>query len=155
MVILITEDGYTAEGKQPEVGKRYYLTDAESGTEAQNKAFHALIGEYWKSGAHSYNADSFEHFRDLIKLNLGAGAECFVFATPDGIQRAKTLDEVPEEYRTAKYCMTKLKSWARYTKKERRETIDRLIAEMHQVGVNTKKFHEILEGMEGLWQKKD
>jgi hypothetical protein len=149
MTILITADGefITEKGETPKVGKRYLLEDATSGTNAQNKAFHALIGEYWKSGAHSYNADSFEHFRELIKLNLGAGAECFVYATPEGIQRAKTLEEVPEEYRTAKYCMTKLKSWTDYTLKERRETMDRLISEMHQVGVQSKKFYEILDGM--------
>jgi phytoene/squalene synthetase len=40
-----------------------------------------------------------------------------------------------------------LKSWAKYTKKERRETIDRLINTMIQCGVNSKKFDEILEGM--------
>jgi len=41
-----------------------------------------------------------------------------------------------------------LKSWADYTKKERTETIDRLIAEMIQAGINSGKFHEILDGME-------
>ena len=41
----------------------------------------------------------------------------------------------------------RLKSWADYTKKERTETIDRLISEMHQAGVNSTKFSEILEGM--------
>ena len=41
-----------------------------------------------------------------------------------------------------------LKSWTRYTKKERKETIDRLIAIMHQVGVQTERFYDILKGME-------
>jgi DNA-binding transcriptional regulator YhcF (GntR family) len=41
-----------------------------------------------------------------------------------------------------------LKSWHDYTKKERTETIDRLIAEMLQAGVNSNKFHEILRSME-------
>ncbi len=150
MTILITADGeyITEKGYSPEVGKKYLLEDATSGTNAQNRAFHALVGEYWKSGAHSYNANNFEHFRELIKLNLGAGAECFVFATPEGIKKAKTLEEVPEEYRNPQYCMTKLKSWTDYTLKERRETMDRLISEMHQAGVQTAKFYEILKGME-------
>jgi hypothetical protein len=149
MTILITADGefITEKGKTPKVGKRYLLEDATSGTSAQNKAFHALIGEYWKSGAHSYNADSFEHFRELIKLNLGAGAEFFVYATPYGLKKAKTIEEVPEEYRNEEYCWTKVISWTDYTLKERRETMDRLISEMHQVGVQSKKFYEILDGM--------
>jgi len=42
----------------------------------------------------------------------------------------------------------RLKSWRDYSKKERMESIDRLIAEMVQAGVNSKKFSEILQGME-------
>jgi hypothetical protein len=41
----------------------------------------------------------------------------------------------------------KLKSWADYTKKERRETIDRLVSAMIQSGVNSKRFDEIVAGM--------
>ena len=155
MTILITDDGYIAEGKQPEVGKRYYLTDAESGTEAQNKAFHALVQEYFKSGAFSYPAKTFQELKDFIKRDLGAGFENFVYATPEGIKRATTTDEIPEEYRTAQYTMGRLKSWSKYTKRERRETMDALIAQMLLVGVQTKKFNEIMTGLEGLWQKKD
>ena len=150
MTILITADGefVTVAGGEPKEGRKYFLEDATTGTSAQNKAFHALIGEYWKSGAHSYNVANFEQLRDVIKLNLGAGAECYVFATPDGIKKAKTLEDVPAEYREPKYCMTKLKSWTDYTKTERTSAIDKLIAEMHQAGVQTAKFYEILKGME-------
>ena len=150
MTILITADGefVTVAGGEPKVGRKYCLEDATTGTSAQNKAFHALVGEYWKSGAHSYNVVNFEQFRDVIKLNLGAGAECYVYATPDGIKKAKTLEEVPEEYREPKYCMVKVKSWSDYTKTERTSAIDKLIAEMHQAGVQTAKFYEILKGME-------
>ena len=118
MVILITEDGYIAEGKQPEVGKRYYLTDAESGTEAQNKAFHALVQEYFKSGAFSYPAKTFLELKDFIKRDLGAGFESYVYADESGIHKVKTLDEIPEKYRTAQYTMGRLKSWSKYTKRE-------------------------------------
>jgi len=150
MTILITADGefVTVAGGEPKVGRKYSLEDATTGTSAQNKAFHALVGEYWKSGAHSYNANNYKHFRELIKLNLGAGAECFVYATPDGIKKAETLEEVPEEYRNPQYCWAKVISWTDYTKTERTSTIDKLIAEMHQAGVQTAKFYEILKGME-------
>lgn len=61
----------------------------------------------------------------------------------------KTREEIPAEYNNAKYAMGRLKSWTDYTLRQRRETLDRLISEMIQVGVNTKKFFEILKGMEG------
>ena len=150
MTVLITADGeYLAEQGKPEVGKRYILEDALTGTGAQNRAFHALAQEYWKSGAHSYSAKSFEEFREQLKLYLGEGVETYVYATPDGIKKACVLEDVPKEYRTPKFCMIKVKHWSDYTLKQRRETIDRLIAEMHQAGVQTKKFYEILEGMDG------
>jgi hypothetical protein len=44
--------------------------------------------------------------------------------------------------------MGRLKSWAAYTKKERKETIDRVISAMIQSGVQTKKFYEIMEGLQ-------
>jgi len=42
-----------------------------------------------------------------------------------------------------------LKYYAENAKRERTETIDRLIAEMIQAGINTNKFNEILRGAEG------
>jgi hypothetical protein len=48
--------------------------------------------------------------------------------------------------------MGKLKSWGDYSKTERRETMDRLIAEMETAGVNTPKYREILAGMVDAWK---
>jgi hypothetical protein len=117
-------------------GELYDCVLADDGTEKQNRAFHALLQCYWASGCHSYNARNFEHFRALIKLYLGAGMEKFCnVANADGTP----CPEGRSDYR--------LKSWADYTKKERKETIDRLIAEMEQAGVNSAKYEEILKGM--------
>ena len=149
MIIQITPEGFIALSGAPEIGHKYQLEDMAEGTGEQNRAFHALVGEYWKSGAHSYQAKTYEQFRDFIKRDLGAGFESYVYASPEGIKKAKTLEEIPDEYRRAPYCLGKLKSWSKYTKKQRTETIDRLIAEMLQAGVNTRKFQEILQGMEG------
>ena len=44
--------------------------------------------------------------------------------------------------------MAKVISWTDYTKTERTSAIDKLIAEMHQAGVQTAKFYEILKGMD-------
>jgi hypothetical protein len=110
---------------------------AKTGTERQNKAWHALLQEYW-SFRPSYPAKNFLHFRELIKLYLGAGAEKYYSLVDEA---GRSLKEPVVRYR--------VKSWARYSKKERKESIDRLIADMEQHGVNSKKFYEILEGMAG------
>ncbi len=142
-------------GQTPDAGRYYTLEDAVDGTGAQNRAFHALVQEYWRSGAHSYDAGSFRDFRDLIKRDLGAGFEAWVYV--DLLSELLTLkvvskyEDIPEQIRSRKnrkdYIRGRLKSWADYTKKQRKETIDRLIAEMDQAGVNSRKYQEILEGM--------
>ena len=138
------------------VGKEYVIEDAITGTSQQNKAFHALCQEYHRSGLHSYS-NSFTTFRDEIKKYLGAGFESYVYATIENnkanLEKANTYEEIPEYIRKdpdlKRMVMGRLKSWSDYTKKERRETMDRLISEMRQVGVSTKKFDEIIKGMEG------
>jgi len=136
MKILVTAPGEFT-GDTLKVGKYYNAELADEGTERQNKTFHALVQCYWTSGCHSYNAGSYEHFRALMKLYLGAGTEMFInFVNEDGTPCPKgRLD-----YR--------LKSWSDYTKKERQLTIDNIIHEMYLVGVNSPRFDEILRGME-------
>ena len=68
------------------------------------------------------------------------------------INGAKKYMEIPEYIRKdpdmKNMIRGKLKSWADYTKKQRISCIDNLITEMDEVGVNTKKYQEIREGME-------
>ena len=147
MTILITSpDTFMAEGDAPEVGRRYLLEDATTGSNAQNRAFHALIQEYWRLGAHSYNVKTFAEFRDVIKRDLGAGFESYIYATPEGIKRVKTREEIPAGTRRCD-ILGKLKSWGDYSQKERREAIDCLIAQMDTAGVDSAKYREILSGM--------
>lgn len=137
----------------PDPGMVYQLEDATEGSGAQNRAWHALVSEYWRSGCHSYSAKSFDDFRNQIKRALGAGFERFIYVTgdPPTIHDAAKLEDIP--HGTPRNLIRgRLKSWSDYSKKERRESIDRLIAEMHEVGVQTKKFYSILEGMEG-WKR--
>lgn len=162
MTILITAPGeYIAESTdEPEVGYRYILEDASCGTSAQNRAFHALIGEYWKSGQHSYDAKTFADFRNMIKRHHGAGFEAYVYAVIKNgkpqILDAKKYEDIPEEVRKDPMLKTmvrgRLKSWSDYTKKERRKTMDNLITEMIEAGVNTKKFTEIMQGMGAIFK---
>ena len=151
MLIQITPDGFLALSKDaPVVGRIYTLEDAETGSGAQNRAWHALAQEYWRTGLHSYPSKTFAEFRDFLKRDLGAGFESFVYASPVGVKKVATREEIPPEYNNSKYAMGRLLSWSDYTLRQRRETIDRLIAEMVQAGVNTPKFAEIIAGMEGM-----
>lgn len=153
-------------GEMPIPAGTYILEEYSEGTQAQNKAFHALVQEYWRSGMHSYNANSFLEFRDMIKRSLGSGFESFAYADviavelPDGTVEYKPelnvvtdYSMIPEHIRKnpdMKHMIRgRLKSWSDYTKRERKETLDRLISEMHQSGVNSKKFDEIIQGMGG------
>lgn len=148
-VIQITPDGYIVlSGDAPEQGRKYALEDIATGTTAQNNAFHALIQEFFRSGCHSYNCETWQEFKDFIKRDMGAGFESYVYADETGMHEVKTKEEIPDGTPRT-HIRGKLKSWSKYTKKQRRETMDLLISTMIQAGVNTKKFHEILDGMEG------
>ncbi len=158
---ILPDEQYLTESRdKPVVGRKYNLEDAISGTAAQNKAFHALLNEYYISGMHSYNAPSLSEFKKLIKRQLGAGFESFIYVEIDyntfgvkpQIKDAKTYWDIPLKIRQdpdmKDVIRGRLKSWSDYTKKERMKTMDNLISEMHQVGIVSKKFMEILEGME-------
>ena len=147
MIIQITPDGFIhLSGDAPEVGRKYLLENSTVGTQAQYRAFHALGQEYFTSGCHSYNVKTWLELREYIKRDLGAGFESYVYADGSGIPKVKALDEIPESVPIS-HKLGKLKSWAAYTKNERKKTLDRLISEMIQAGVQTKHFFEILEGM--------
>jgi hypothetical protein len=154
---ILSENRYApASADIPEAGRRYYLEDEAEGSENQNRAFHALTAEYWRSGCASYPSKGFDDFRNHIKKNLGAGFEAYVYATIEAgrpvIRDAKTWEDIPAEVRRdpdlKRLVRGRLKSWADYTKKERTATIDNLIREMIEAGVNSAKFGEIIAGME-------
>jgi len=164
MTIIIKMGGEyeTVSKSSPVVGRTYTLEDAATGTTAQNKAFHALIGEYWKSGCHSYKADNFDDFRNQIKRALGAGFEAFVYAViVDGkpvILDAPTYQDIPPEVRRdpalKQLVRGRLKSWADYTKKERRETMDKL-DQRNDAGRGTRprsftRYLKVLKNHQGL-----
>ena len=135
-IFVIEPNIFTGDDLVP--GEEYYVQPAENGTLKQNAAFHALLAEYWRTGEHSYNAKNLAHFKKIIKRQLGAGIEVYY----------EIIDTDTGELLENPVIKRRIKSWKHYTKKERKETIDRIISEMLQVGINTRKFHEILQGME-------
>jgi hypothetical protein len=155
MRILCTGPG-TFTGDELQEGRYYEAAEADTPTDKQNRAFHALLQEFWASGTHSYNAQNFEQFRDFIKRDIGAGFERYRYVEEiagEGLRwgSASAKQGIPEtvahDAQGHPLAAGILKSWAKYSKKERKETIDRLIATMIQCGISTKKFDEILEGM--------
>jgi hypothetical protein len=109
------------------------------GTDAQNRAFHSLLGEYWKSGLSSY--ESYDDMRDTIKLRI-AGADEYIFIDNGKVRHVKSLGEVKGRYAEVP------KSWADFTLEQRRDAIDEVIREATVAGINSKKWGEILQGME-------
>ena len=144
--ILITEvsdQGISAQLKtgEPEIGRMYFLEDASNGTNAQNRFFHLLIDEWEKSGTHSFEGN----LRDQVKLRYGEGFEAYLYWNGYKIVKVESKDLVPKEAReTPGLCFGKLKSWADYTLKQRKKTIDTLISKMVESGVNSKRFNEII-----------
>jgi len=109
------------------------------GSDAQNRAFHSLIGEYWKSGLSSY--ESYDDMRDTFKLRA-AGADEYIFIENGKVRHVKSLDEVKGRYAEVP------KSWADFTVEQRKDAIDEVIREATMAGINSRKWEEILRGME-------
>lgn len=98
------------------------------GTDEQNRAFHALFTEYYKTGLHSApEGCTLAEFKNFMKIQYGP----------------HTFIDVSEE----RYCV--LKSWADYTKHERVAALDGLISEVNQSGAfaESEKIREIIGGM--------
>ncbi len=144
----------------PIVGTTYELADYDDPTARQGRTFEALVTEYWRSGAWSYPSSGYRpgltlfEFRKLIKAKLGPAFEKVIFINREtGFwDECATPADLPDYIKTspdkAKLAYGRLKSRTDWTKKELRNTIDNIITEGNQVGVNTKKWGEIIEGME-------
>lgn len=98
------------------------------GTDEQNRAFHSLLTEYYKTGLHSApEGYTLAEFKNFMKIQYGP----------------HTFIDVGE----AKYRV--LKSWADYTKHERMAALDGLISEVNQSGAyaESEKIREIIGGL--------
>jgi hypothetical protein len=161
MLIYCTGEGtFTGDSLKP--GAYYEATEEGNPTEKQNRAFHSLVAAWFADGSYSYPAKTFKSLKDWVKHDLGAGSDRRVWITMrrekgrEGWTAGKVMTrpdaEPPADAQRDFYgnyvYVDLLKSWSRYTKRERTETIDRLIAAMVRSGVNSAKFEEIMRGME-------
>ena len=150
-ICILPDETYQVVGnKSPKLGQVYFLEPAEGGTLAQNNAFHALVQEYFNSGCYPDNVNTWLELREHIKHRLGAGFELYIYWDPRTrkIKKAKNLEDIPSIISRRDMIHGVLKSWGKYTKKERMSCLNNLIAEMHTTKVQTAKFYEILDGMQ-------
>ena len=156
MRILCTAPGEFT-GDDLEIGHYYFVEKDDSGTLQQNSLFHALLDVYFTSGCYSYPVSTKADLKIAVKKSLGEGFERIVYFIPTGKGpvkgEAKTMEEVPENVMIGAdgkdMVYGELKSWSDYTKAQRTKMLQNLIAEMKLSGVNSKKFEEILKGLEG------
>lgn len=156
MKILITESGYLPQSKDaPIVGKVYSLERADTQTAQQRKAWHALVQELFKSGLLSYDTLDFKRFRDLIKKDYGAGFCRYKWVDDNYcINESVDVEDIPEHVLQAQAdgqhgrINGVLKSFTDYTLPEVKDSIDKLLALCLEVGLNSKKYFEIVDGME-------
>lgn len=151
---------FVVEGSEtPVVGLTYQLEDWNDPTAKQGRTFEALVQEYWRSGAWSYPSSGYRpgltlfEFRQQIKLKLGPGFEKVIYIDPETnlLKECATPADLPDAIKKSpnksKLAYGRLKSRADWTRKELRQTIDNIITEGNQVGVNTKKWQDILATM--------
>lgn len=157
MKILILEgDRFLfANSEQPEVGKTYILEDAGTHSAQQRKTWHALVQEWWKSGMNNIDTLDFHLFRETCKKQYGEGFSHYEYIGNDvNMVRVKDLSEIPQDilddFKNVHRQRIKgvLKSFTKYTKKQVKDSIDKIIVAMDECGVDTVKYHEILGGME-------
>ena len=155
MKILITGKNQFS-GSDLDIGREYIVEPYDSPTEMQNRLFHKLLEIYFNSGVYSYPAKTYEELKQCVKKSLGAGFVKYVFIldTGSGLVKGqvKNYEDVPKNLALDKYANKMvygvLKSWSKYSRKERTATIQNLITEMINLNINSKGFHEILNGLE-------
>jgi hypothetical protein len=133
----------------------YNAEPADEATANQNRAFHAILGELYRSGAYSYPAKSLNELKNFIKRDaVGFESYVIITETESGLAFMETADIEEARNRAARddrgrpLIKGKLKSWADFTKRERAATIDYLISYCLNCGLDTPHFEEILKGME-------
>lgn len=113
-------------------------------TIAQNNFFHAMLALWWKSRSHSFN--TYDDMRETVKYRHGVMKKYII--GPEGYRLTKPGEVIQEEVWESG---TILISWSKYTRKQRTQCIDGLIAEMEQGGILESKYKdEYLEILNGV-----
>ena len=146
-------------GKEIEEDYAYVeiLTKKQYKSRQQNSLFHSLLDCFWDSGCSSFESPKSMrfHYKDVAHLIEYVFESDLQENTKQMLWRAIKL--LPIEESEKKKIVELLKgrvlvehSWAESTKGMAKLAIDTLLNDMHQAGVNSKKFEEILKGI-GEW----
>ena len=146
-------------GKEIEEDYAYVeiLTKKQYKSRQQNSLFHSLLDCFWDSGCSSFESPKSMrfHYKDVAHLIEYVFESDLQENTKQMLWRAIKL--LPIEESEKKKIVELLKgrvlvehSWAESTKEMAKLAIDTLLNDMHQAGVNSKKFEEILKGI-GEW----
>ena len=133
------------------------LTEKQYKSRQQNALFHSLLSCFWDSGCssfESYKSMRF-HYKDIAHLIEYVFTNDLKEETKQMLWRAVKLLPIDESERKKVVELLKGKtliehSWAESTKGMAKIAIDQLLNDMHEAGVNSKKFEEILKGL-GEW----
>ena len=133
------------------------LTETQYKSKKQNDLFHSLLKCFWDSGCssfESYKSMRF-HYKDIAHLIEYVFTNDLKEETKQMLWRAVKLLPIDETERKKVIELLRGKtliehSWAESTKGMAKIAIDQLLNDMHDAGVNSKKFEEILKGL-GEW----
>lgn len=167
-ILILENDQYMSSSKDtPVVGRYYSLEDAISGSRALNNTFHALIDclYIWMlkedNFVHDNNGIIYDfrcankaELKNIFKQRYGAGADHYEFVDMD-YKMVSIKDRllipvyVTEDFMNGNKQRIKqiLKSWSQYTHKQQHKLVDTLINIMDHIGVDSKKYFIILDGM--------
>lgn len=133
------------------------LNEKQYKSRQQNNLFHSLLKCFWDSGCssfESYKSMRF-HYKDIAHLIEYVFQNDLKESTKQILWRAVKVLPIEESERKKVIELLRgriqiVHSWAESTKGMAKIAIDQLLDDMHEAGVNSKKFEEILKGL-GEW----
>jgi hypothetical protein len=132
-----------------------FMSPDEYKTKKQNKTFWSLIDCFWASGCSSFYAynDLVEYYYRIAGLITIKTKSTLSKSTKATLYKAIKIlplvfSEKKKVYKMLRGKYEKWESWSRVKKDKATLTIDTLIKDMCEAGVNSKKFEEIMEGIE-------
>lgn len=152
-ILIIDENNYLCSSNEKPLNQRsYYLEDAEEYTPPMRRLFEALVDIAFKSGLFSYDTMDIHEFREHFKLDYGEGFSRLKYVNDKNqMVEVKHRDDIPD-YVALDFANGNreriqgiIKSSTAYTKKQFTRMIDNTIDAMHNVGVDSKKFADIIE----------
>lgn len=133
------------------------LTEKQFKSRQQNNLFHSLLKCFWDSKCSSF--ESYKnmrfHYKDIAHLIEYVFQNDLKESTKQILWRAIKILPIEESERKKVIELLRGKiliehSWAESTKGMAKVAIDQLLDDMHEAGVNSRKFEEILRGI-GEW----